>query len=976
MLAIDEYGRIIVDGYSESGKISVNDYGTISETGVIAYHFATDYSDWKYRAKLKVKDHPEAEAQAKFTLNHQTGMKSDFADIRFSTIDGVNIPYWIESKTDSVESVVWLKVPAGQKRLFVYWGCSAAESESNGEDVFKFFTDFSRYSQGTLLSDDILDVSGAPTVNANGYLELSGNDYVKSTGKYGLNTVLEVYATATDQDVMFAAYRNDANDRRVALYNSDSSAPYGQAGDYTGYNCLNAGEEGTEYNHVDTSTDFRSGFNRFGVARYPTRGDVDYYLNDQIIKNASWDQRIPTEDLHAAIYVWNSSVESTMTVQWMFVRDRTATVPVISLIAADFNPHYHGYVWNHMKYSMRVNVVNAPATTAEVEYDMPYQSGMNSDFSDVRFATLDGEVIEYWRESYTAGITAKYYLKLPANTTQFKVYFGNTLAVYAGDPHSVFVSFIDGSTKEDYNEVGSIGIYTDQNGDDYTSVYTGTGNEYLWNNLPYQMDKYRMCGKLAYAGTTGFSHIRFYNGGMGGTSVSLIGINYGSLCQGFNPYDGSAGAYAANPNYNQVSDSETIYHIIMDNCDSILGKNDYYENGVKVVSQNTMYNALPADAYYIGRNTSGEDAAVRVSWFFVGAYLDVIPTFVENTVGYNIGYCLYDWSGFNKQSTITIENASYTPVPAKLTFTKADYSLMSNAADLRFCDTDGNYLPYWIGHAQSDVTAWVIVPSCAHEIFMRCGNSSAISESDHIALGFDFAENWMTGVVDTGTWTVNGNASVTNEELVVGSATNGYDRIISKFTYGEGYSLEMEYSMPDTTAGWHMLGFVEGTASTMYYETCVVEYYGQSNTMFSYDGDSANFINTGADYSSGYHVLKLNRKGKGAADIWFDGQKKREVQSGATIGNLYVGTQIYDGGDYTRIKWMVIREYTTDIEPALAISSEVDLGGSGGGEDPTFISMVWNGSAWAMPVAVKTWTGSSWADVVAIHYWTGSGWLT
>ena len=47
----------------------------------------------------------------KKTVLYLSGMQPDFDDVRFTTLGGVNVPYWIETKVDSDTADVWLQVP-------------------------------------------------------------------------------------------------------------------------------------------------------------------------------------------------------------------------------------------------------------------------------------------------------------------------------------------------------------------------------------------------------------------------------------------------------------------------------------------------------------------------------------------------------------------------------------------------------------------------------------------------------------------------------------------------------------------------------------------------------------------------------------------------------------------------------------------------------------------------------------------------
>ncbi|MCK5431184.1 MAG: DUF2341 domain-containing protein [Gammaproteobacteria bacterium] len=78
--------------------------------------------------------------QVKKTINWVPHMQSDFADMLFTTFGGTVIPYWIESKTDSVTADIWLKIPAisavYNTRVLMYYGNPSVSSASNADDTF------------------------------------------------------------------------------------------------------------------------------------------------------------------------------------------------------------------------------------------------------------------------------------------------------------------------------------------------------------------------------------------------------------------------------------------------------------------------------------------------------------------------------------------------------------------------------------------------------------------------------------------------------------------------------------------------------------------------------------------------------------------------------------------------------------------------------------------------------------------------
>ena len=74
------------------------------------------------------------------TTTYDSDMQADFDDLRFTNESGTLIPYWIESKTDSVSVDIWLKIPSISTTegatVWMYYNNSAASSASSGDNTF------------------------------------------------------------------------------------------------------------------------------------------------------------------------------------------------------------------------------------------------------------------------------------------------------------------------------------------------------------------------------------------------------------------------------------------------------------------------------------------------------------------------------------------------------------------------------------------------------------------------------------------------------------------------------------------------------------------------------------------------------------------------------------------------------------------------------------------------------------------------
>jgi flagellin-like protein len=87
--------------------------------------------------------------QIKLTVGYDSDMIADFSDLRFTDSGGhTPIPYWVESYVASVSAVVWVNVPtipaSSTETIYMYYGNPSATSESNPDDTFDVFVDFTR----------------------------------------------------------------------------------------------------------------------------------------------------------------------------------------------------------------------------------------------------------------------------------------------------------------------------------------------------------------------------------------------------------------------------------------------------------------------------------------------------------------------------------------------------------------------------------------------------------------------------------------------------------------------------------------------------------------------------------------------------------------------------------------------------------------------------------------------------------------
>jgi flagellin-like protein len=85
----------------------------------------------------------------KLTVGYDSDMIADFSDLRFTDSGGhTSIPYWIESYDPPNYAEVWVNVPiipaSSTETIYMYYGNPAAPPESNPDDTFDLFLNFTQ----------------------------------------------------------------------------------------------------------------------------------------------------------------------------------------------------------------------------------------------------------------------------------------------------------------------------------------------------------------------------------------------------------------------------------------------------------------------------------------------------------------------------------------------------------------------------------------------------------------------------------------------------------------------------------------------------------------------------------------------------------------------------------------------------------------------------------------------------------------
>jgi PKD repeat protein len=260
--------------------------------------------NWEKRVPLTVTDASATDGiQGLYNVTYDSDMQSNFDDLRFVQDDGSTaIPYWIESQVDGSYARAWVKLPGSDTLAYMYYGNSAAESESDGDAVFVFFDDF---NAGSLNTSKWTVVGGyaSPTF-ADGEMRVGYNCYVTGDVSFGAD-----YAAVLRFKVD-SAYTNTGYGFGLG---SENYASVSQGNLYT---------SGATNNGAVTA--YRTTYDRREIIR---NGAVNV-----IHKTNGAQDRTGVYKSSAAVPVrflsWASGRYSA--IDWLFVRTYTATEPTLS----------------------------------------------------------------------------------------------------------------------------------------------------------------------------------------------------------------------------------------------------------------------------------------------------------------------------------------------------------------------------------------------------------------------------------------------------------------------------------------------------------------------------------------------------------------------------------------------------------------------------------------------------------------------
>jgi len=356
------------------------------------------------------------------------------------------LPYWIEEwKRPSGKVKIWTKLnlkASESKIIYLYYGDDFNISP-NGDDVFIFFDDF----DGDSLNEDKWGVLSGSISVQNSNVVLDGSDNLHSSISFGSGYIFEARCYATEQDSSFLGLYLDS-DNYVQLDNSDADIS-----DNFERIRLHTKKNGSYYSTSSNKLDFRGVHKRYKLKRR-FNNVIDGYQEDELVATES--SHIIDGNMKVKCSVWNTSQESTLYVDWVFVRKYINNEPTISIeseqqkLIDNYNGiitinSFNGY-FTHYKRSIQItnnesSVLNNFQIPIEIDGDFLDKADPNN------LIFMDGStILSYWVEEWgRSSGKAKIWIKTNLTASQIKtiyLYYGGYVSQKPnGD--NVFLFFDD-----------------------------------------------------------------------------------------------------------------------------------------------------------------------------------------------------------------------------------------------------------------------------------------------------------------------------------------------------------------------------------------------------------------------------------------------------------------------------------------------------------------------------------------------------
>lgn len=259
---------------------------------------------------------------------------SSFNDVTFYS-GSTELDFYQEKHTFNEFSTFWVEVPdnlnTSDVTIYMYFGNGSASDQSNGSNTFVYFDDFI----GSNLGGDWID-QGTINMSPDGdsfdtWVQLEEDDSIYSTTTFGYGYAVKVNATANEQDSFFVQFKDGHGalpSNSIDIFSSDSIAD----GDFDQFELRVMNDYPPDYdiNDCDNFDTFNEPvWHTYEICRNMSNNVVYGYQDDNFIGYET--SNIPIPALGVGFQVEDSTIASTLTVDWIFVRKYVYPEPSVSM---------------------------------------------------------------------------------------------------------------------------------------------------------------------------------------------------------------------------------------------------------------------------------------------------------------------------------------------------------------------------------------------------------------------------------------------------------------------------------------------------------------------------------------------------------------------------------------------------------------------------------------------------------------------
>jgi hypothetical protein len=284
-------------------------------------------------------------------------------------------------------------------------------------------------------------------------------------------------------------------------------------------------------------------------------------------------------------------------------------------------------------------------------------------------------------------------------------------------------------------------------------------------------------------------------------------------------------------------------------------------------------------------------------------------------VNYTVNITVVNGTGTDSGNTVYIYNK-----------TRSDFG------DIRFTNSTGSLLNYWIESVNSgaNATFWIQIDgnltSANQTIYIYYGNPSATNISNGTNT-FPFFDDFPGTSIDTTKWDTYGTGtySVANSILTLtysascpgGDGTCEWERVQSKTGFDINYALHVrfrtdnpaDYNRPDYIYWINpTTGEMSGPGFGYYKNDYHNRFWEESN------GTSGNSVDKGAMTDTNYHIIDVGRESATSIRCSYDYTYENQLNTYITGGTKYVSIQVghaaWSGYSHNGLTdWVVVRKY-------------------------------------------------------------------